>query len=206
MTIIFSNHGDQDTSIMPCIWDGIPDTKVVEVREYDTDYEQRVDEALAAEDDMVILCGHGSVYGLLHPDFMSGHYLVHENNVHLIHAKKVIGIFCFASEFASRVNLSGFFTSMFISNVNEACDNGYFHESKDFIARQNEIAYLRIRQLILSDIPMYEWPETMVNMAITGNECLDVTVEPLNESIDALTGIIYFNYRGMEYRPKLVLS
>ena len=92
MTIIFSNFEDVDTLILTKLWEKFNNPIVVEVCRDTENYEDVVNQAIINETETLIFCGHGTKYGLLHPNLFSGEYLLHENNVSLIHAKRVIGI------------------------------------------------------------------------------------------------------------------
>lgn len=158
MTIIFANHGDADCRALTELWRtwDFP-FKLVEIRKKDEYADLRVTNALINEDDTLILIGHGTTHGLLHPDFNSGEYLIHEENVNLIHAKRVYCSWCYASTFCQNHHLKSFATSMFISNVNEAADNciyGYTQEQIDANSRRFEAD---MSYLILNNIPMDQW-------------------------------------------------
>ena len=86
MTVIYSNFGDMDTQLLQLIWEGLNPDRIIEITHDTEDYEDIVDEALMIENDTLIMCGHGTTQGLLHPNLNSGQYIIHENNVHLIHA------------------------------------------------------------------------------------------------------------------------
>lgn len=47
-------------------------------------------------------------------------YIIDADNVDLLRDREVIGIWCYASDFATRYKLRGFFTYMFVSNPMEA--------------------------------------------------------------------------------------
>lgn len=157
MTIIYSNWNDDDTVILPLIWQNIPDVNVIEITTESENWEDTVDNAIANENDTLILAGHGTTYGLLFPDYNYGTYIVHENNVHLIHARNVICIFCNASTFLINNNIHGFATSMFITNENEAIDNGIFNYSQDEINLNSRQFQNEINWLLRNEIPLNEW-------------------------------------------------
>lgn len=188
MTVIYANHGDTDTSLLPLIWEGFNDANVVELQanliyRVDRDYETRVNEAIAAEDDTLIICGHGTEYGLLHPDIWRGEYLIHENNYQLIHARNVICVWCHASEFAERVGMNGFFTSMFISNINEAQVYNFYDTSSRAIIDSNIRFYRNINSLLTQHTPLNEWVEHL-----TANSVPEDSVEAYNNN-----GLRYFD-------------
>lgn len=163
MTIIYSNSGDRDTSLLQTIWQGLKIDRLIGISCNDENYEEAVDEALFDEYDTLILCGHGTTQGLLHPNFSSGEYIVHENNVHLIHARNVICLWCYASEFGVTNNLHGFFTGMFISNESEAEQNGITFAQSDYDDIDIDIcSYERyfnsmLNTFLRNNVPLYSW-------------------------------------------------
>ena len=160
MTVIYANSGDRDTLILQHIWEGI-NCRVIEIGVDTVDFEDEVDNALMQEENTLIICGHGTSHGLLHPNWNSGQYIIHENNVNLIHAQNVICSWCWASDFAETYNLHGFFTGMFISNVQEAEDN--FIHIHDYEELDEEIysygLYFTnyINQCLHNNVPLSEW-------------------------------------------------
>lgn len=123
--------------------------------------------------------GHGSPRGLFSAD-MHG-FLLDRNNVHLLKNRDVIGIWCYASDFARLNNLRGFFTYMFISNAQECsyhrCGNYY----NEVVYEQNRIFAEKVRGLIAENKPMEEW------------------VDYLYESCDSSLDFVNFNYSNLAY-------
>lgn len=157
MTVIYVNWHDDDTAILPLMWQNIPNANVIEITAESENWENEVDNAIANEDDTLILAGHGSIYGLLFPDYNYGTYVVHENNVHLIHARNVIFSFCFASTFLMNNHIHGFATSMFITNEHEAADNGILNYSQDDINSISRAFQYEINYLLRNNIPLNQW-------------------------------------------------
>lgn len=180
-TVIFSNMGDTDTLVLKHIWEGLPNVKVVEVNNHNGPWAKKVDSAILAEKDTLILCGHGYPSGLLSPQMHGEQFLVSERNVRYIKAKRVIGIWCYASSFARSVNLNGFFSSMFISNPIEAHINDCTRSDAATITREEILFGQRLNQLIASDIPMGEWKDKLIEQA-------DMNID-----------IVKFNYKGLTY-------
>lgn len=181
VTVIFSNMGDTDTLVLKHIWEGLPNVKVVEVNSYNGPWTKKVNTAILAEKDTLIFCGHGYPSGLLSPQNHGFPCIVSERNVKFIKAKRVIGIWCHASLFARNENLHGFFSSMFISNENEARFNGCPRANAETITREEILFGKRLNQLIASDIPMQEWKQKLIDQADMG--------------ID----VVRFNYNGLTY-------
>lgn len=162
MTIIYSNFGDRDTELLQNIWQDLHIDRYIEINYDSENYEAAIEEALIAEDDTLIICGHGTSYGLLHPNLNSGQYIIHENNVHLIHAQNVIGIWCWASAFAQTHHLQGFYTGMFISNLTEArhylyepCVNDILLDSH--IQEFENYFMHHVNELLQQNIPLQDW-------------------------------------------------
>ena len=130
---------------------------MVEILPTTDDYEDVVDRAIADEDDTLILIGHGTTNGLLHPDFYNGAYLIHENNINLIHARRVICMWCNASTFCENHNMHCFASSMFISNVQEAYDNCIYGMTQEQINSCGRFFYAQLANLIENNIPMEDW-------------------------------------------------
>lgn len=159
MTIIFANHEDDDSRVLTTMWQGLPNVKLIEILpSHRKNFEQRVDRAISEEDDTLIMTGHGTTHGLLHPNFFLGEYLIHENNLEFIHAKNIICDWCNASTFVANHNMHNTFaTSMFISNVNEAYDNGIMDYDQEFINRSGLRYCADVRQLLLDRVPLNQW-------------------------------------------------
>jgi hypothetical protein len=164
------------------MWKDIPNVNIVEITSESFDWEDIVDEAISNEDDTLILAGHGSIYGLLFPDYNYGTYIVHENNVHLIHAKNVIFSFCYASDFLVNNNIHGFATGMFITNEKEAYDNGILNYCQLEININN-------RQF-----------QNEINWLLRNNISLDRWVMILGAHMDIENSIDVFNRQGLYYQ------
>lgn len=121
------------------------------------DYEDIVDRAIAEEEDTLILIGHGTTHGLLHPDFHSGAYLIHENNINLIRARNIICMWCYASTFCENHNMHCFASSMFISNIEESYDNCIYGMTQEQINSCGRFFYAQLANLIENNIPMQDW-------------------------------------------------
>lgn len=167
MTVIFSDHGDNDCLLLSSMWRGI-DANVIHIRLGDNGWQEVVDATIAKEEDTLILAGHGTSHGLLSPNFME--YVIHEGNVRLIHAKRVICFWCHASEFCERNGLRAFSTSMFISNTEEAVANHCKHTDAESIDEANMAIYNDMRRLIAEDTNIERWASIMWNRINVRNE------------------------------------
>jgi len=171
MTVIYGNRGDMDTLMLPSIWERLDNVNVVEIGLRTFHFEDRVAEAIANEDDTLILCGHGTSWGLLHPNFHTGQYIIHENNYRDIHARNLICVWCHAADFAERYHVNGFFSSMFISNVNEAQEhlgNGT-DLTQDQIGDSELIFCRRLNALLRDGTPLNEWVPTLKSLMNENN-------------------------------------
>lgn len=146
--------------------------RIIEITHATEDYEDIVDEALMSENDTLIMCGHGTTQGLLHPNLNSGQYIIHENNVHLIHAQNVIGSWCYAADFAETHHLHGFFTGMFISNESEAEQYGITFAQSEYddinieITQYETYFNLMVHNFLENNIPLSEWLNILNNDGI----------------------------------------
>lgn len=134
MTVIWSNVGDNDTALLENIWKGIDGVNAVELNKESKDIDEAVMEAILAEDDTLVLAGHGSPGGLFDPCF-SG-YAFSYPEVGFVKAKNVFCIWCNASTFCVENDFECLATSMFISNVGEAYMNS-IQTNKETIDRCN---------------------------------------------------------------------
>jgi hypothetical protein len=113
--------------------------------------------AIIDEKDIIILIGHGTEYGLLN-SHLDG-YFIDSGWVNFLRNKTIIGIWCYAGNFADRYGLKGFFTSNFISNVDELLECGFnnFEHSDSIIEYENVHFSNRINFYLRTNVPMDEW-------------------------------------------------
>lgn len=183
-TVIFSNAGDTDTTVLRFIWKGIPNVKLVEITKDTVNAKEKVEQAIEAEHDTLICCGHGSQMGLFDPSRTGYTFLVNRQNYKKIKVNRFIGIWCHASEYGESVHLKGFYSSMFISNKKEAEMNSCYQASAKAITDQEVLFCLRLNELISNYIPMKKW------------------VSMLNEAGDKTIDVVKFNYDGLKYLTK----
>lgn len=160
MTVIFSNSGDVDCSLLPLMWEGLKAT-VIEITPTTEDWEDKVAAALVNETDTLIFAGHGTQYGLLFPNFHKGDYIIHENNVDNIRAKRVFCCWCNADDFCIEHNLRSVATSMFISNVDEAYNCGYCEYDQSDINAVCTDFYKEINGLLSRRVPLPQWVQSL---------------------------------------------
>lgn len=135
--------------------------------------------AIIDETEQIVLIGHGTEGGLLNQR-LDG-YIIDSRMVQFLRGKDVIGIWCNASNFADRYDLTGFFTSMFISNTHELIECGFqtFDNCADEIRRQNQIFSSRINQLLSTNTPSREWATILF------------------DSLNNEERFVYYNYEAM---------
>lgn len=118
--MIVVHPSDPSTKMLSLIYEGIEDVTLFD------SYLQR-DEILSAiaaapKDEPVLLLGHGSPEGLY--DLRYGLVLRDSDADLLKDRPNLVGIWCFASSYAYKHGLKGFFSGMFISEEPEAWMNG----------------------------------------------------------------------------------
>ena len=102
----------------------------------------------------------------------------------LLRDREVIGIWCYASMFALRADLHGFFTNMFISNSVEASCMGCGEWDNEILYKQNKKFAVAINELIRNEVPMDTWVQT------------------LYDNCDKELNFVDFNYSRLAYFPK----
>ena len=145
----------EDTKMFKCLYTGI-DAKVL----VNPTKEDAI-KAIYEENDCVMLIGHGTEYGLLDVD-LNG-YLIGPGSAPLLKNRTVIGIWCYAGNFAQKYDLKGFFTSNFISNIDELIDCGFsrFNEDEDTISVENFLFSCRINEYLREKVPLCEWVDKL---------------------------------------------
>ena len=196
MTVIYSNFHDSDTYLLRGIWEGL-DSRVIELRLDDRYSEERgrlddptipydssrkeieeINRAIESEEDTLIVCGHGTEDGCLSPHF---DYTLSSSNKDMIRAKRFIGIWCNALTFAKKNNVSGFFSSMFITNTVEADYMGMGNVGKERI-KESEMKFVNtLNSLLRNNIPIDKWKEAF--------NCI----------VDATNEVEVFNFTSLGY-------
>ena len=174
MTTIFSNNEDIDSEMLMELFSDIPGNNIVEIKYsmISSDWRTIVENAIANENDTLIICGHGSPDGLFFPGFED--FIIHNLHVDTIHAKKVICVWCHASSFVKRFGLHNCIASgMFISNVIEAYVNRINDCDQDYINNTVKNIYAQFKSLICSDVPINEYPKRIFE-TIDNNNKIDL--------------------------------
>ena len=103
----------------------------------------------------LLLSGHGSPDGLFNHDW--SRFAISKRDVRFLRLRTIIGVWCYASEFADTYNLHGFFSSMFISTPDEAMQHWMNDWTPESITLQNVLFSERLNNLMTSSIPMNQW-------------------------------------------------
>ena len=164
----------EDTNDFAGIYDGLNATILINP----TSSECR--RAIIDETEQIVLIGHGTECGLLNQR-LDG-YIIDSRMVQFLRGKDIIGIWCNASNFADRYDLTGFFTSMFISNSRELIECGFqtFDNCDDEIRRQNQIFAERIYELLAANTPSGNWATILYDSLTDSDE-----------------RFVYYNYEAM---------
>lgn len=102
----------------------------------------------------LLISGHGTEMGLLTKDFKG--YIIDSGMVDMLRRRTIIGCWCYAGNFADHYGLHGFFTSMFISNINEATELGFTTDAET-ITNENTWFSNRIHRFLEEGTPMSQW-------------------------------------------------
>ena len=174
MIIVYVNS-KEDTSTFSPLYENIEGSTLL----YNPTKEEVVKILSERPNESLMCFGHGTESGLLSEDWSET--IIDSSMVDLLRDRDIIGIWCYASEFAKRHNLRGFFTYMFVSNLQECvfCRLGYYDE--EIIFEQNEKFARRINKLINNGTPLADW------------------VELLNEGRDQGYAFVDFNYENLCY-------
>lgn len=118
-------------------------------------------EELKREKECIVLIGHGTENGLLNQR-LDG-YIIDSSMVNFLRGKTIIGIWCYAGNFADKYNLKGFFTSNFISNTEELTNCGYeqFADCDKIIQDENLTFSWKINSFLQNKKPLNEWINTL---------------------------------------------
>ncbi len=181
MTVIYSNAGDVDCELLRNLWKGIEDVNVVEINwdGFDCCNIETVNAAISQEDDFLLFCGHGQPEGLFGP--FHGGLAFGKHNLHLVHARQVLCVWCYAADFCRDNHLAALASSMFISNTDEAYYNCINGESQEQINETNIRIYTEMNALIREGLHISEW------------------CDPLLATLDRSNKIDEFNRGGMIY-------
>lgn len=140
------------------------------------------------KDAYLMLLGHGSPDGLYTRLDDSGEPVMFDkvlvNRSHRFYLRQhnchLIGIFCYAREFAEQFGLHGLFSGMFISEFKEALELGVPTTEEE--VKKELVKFMeRLRFCLEQDFPLYEIPDR------------------LREMDDARTPLTHYNYYSIYY-------
>ena len=165
----------EDTARLKKAYEGLDDVTLL----YNPTKEEVVEELQLNNDPLVMCLGHGTTSGLFGTSWLG--YVVDRSMADLLKNRKMIGIWCFASSFAERYGLNGYFTSMFISNINEAEGFGFVDNNNDDIFNEINLFCEKINIYLKDGVPMNQW------------------VTDLQATCHKEKDFVKFNYEGMRY-------
>lgn len=165
--IIVYIDSKEDTSTFAPLYQNIEGSTLL----FNPTREEVVDILTERPTETLMCFGHGSPRGLFSHDW-SG-MVIDGSMAHLLRGRDMIGIWCYASEFARIHNLRGFFTYMFVSNLQECVFGHHGFYQEQVIFEQNERFARRVNELINNGTPLTEWVETLYNGRDLGMSFVD---------------------------------
>ena len=174
MIIIHQTFNTEDGEMLSKIYEGLSNIILLK----DTSRAVIEETLKSFPNENAMLLGHGSRDGLFGK---GGSYVIDGHNENLLQGRHVIGIWCYAAEFADKNWLHGFFTSMFISNLQEALMNSFFNNDSSEICEHLEKFCISINKLIKDKTPLREW------------------VSILQSNADISIPFVRFNYEALTY-------
>ena len=100
--------------------------------------------ALIEEHDRIVMMGHGAPNGL----FGGSGMIIDETFIDLLQTKETVYIWCHVDKFVNKYNLKGFYTGMFISELDEAIYCGVTDGTQEHIDYSNELFAHTVGQFI----------------------------------------------------------
>lgn len=174
--IVIHIDNTPDTTILSRIYDGLDNITL----SYNRNKSNIKRLLRITGDEPVMILGHGTPNGLLNKS--RNGFALGSEAVEWLRNRTVIGIFCYASEFADKYKLHGFFTSMFISNMEEALYENMQEGADDkLIEDQMTLFCDKVHDLICHNIPLSEW------------------VSILQKDADISIPFVRFNYEALTY-------
>lgn len=130
--MIVVHPDDPSTKMLGMLYEGIEGVTLFD------SWRQRKEilEAVAAapREEPVLLLGHGCPKGLY--DLQNGYLVIRPDDADLLKDRpNLVGIWCYASSYAYRYGLKGFFSGMFISEPQEALANGVTASAREIYGK-----------------------------------------------------------------------
>jgi hypothetical protein len=174
--IVVHIDSQHDTSVMKAMYEGLADVTLL-YNPTRLELEDALEKNPTAD---LITIGHGNAHGLFSRDW-SG-YVIDGANADLLRGReRVVCVWCWAADFARRNQLRGFFTSMFISNPEEAIMYGKDRRPVEVFDQQNLWLCDEVKSMWNGKTPMNEW------------------VERLRSRCDNSLDFVRYNYEGVTY-------
>ena len=140
-----------DTTRLKKAYEGLENVTLL----YNPTKEEVIGQLELSDDPLVMCLGHGTTSGLFGTNWQD--YVVDRSIIHLLQNRQMIGIWCFASSFAERYGLHGYFTSMFISNLNEAEGFGFPDNTDEDILNEVNLFCESINTCLKEGVPIEQW-------------------------------------------------
>ena len=169
---------DPSTRMLSLIYEGLADVTIF------NSWQQRkeilnVIEATPKEEPIFLL-GHGSSSGLLDKRFG---FIIRDEDADLLKNRpNLVGIWCYASDFAYRHGLKGFFSGMFISEFTEALHCKVNTNTKEIEDKAFDFAF-RFGNMLSMGIPL--------------NQIVEDLTSPCHHDSELTS----FNYSRLTWRP-----
>lgn len=123
--------------------------------------------------DRIIMLGHGTEYGLY--DLVRKSIIISSELVYLLRDKDCVGIWCNANKFFEKYNLTGFYTGMIISELEESYLYNISGVSIDLIEESNKLFAYAIKE----SIDLVDIVESVKNIYIGSNGIISFNKENL---------------------------
>lgn len=176
--MIVVHPSDPSTKMLGLIYEGLDNVTLFD--SWEQRDEIRAALAAAPREEPVLLLGHGCPYGLY--DLRYGLVLTDADAELLKDRPNLVGIWCYASDYASRHGLKGFFSGMFISEEPEAWVNGVDAEAGEIDGKAWDFAG-RFGDMLRAGMPLED----------AARELMD----PRHVDSD----LTRFNYSRLTWRP-----
>lgn len=156
---------DESTTFLTDIYKDIPNKKVIT----SGDYQEVIHEI--DRHDRIIMLGHGSPFGLLGvQQFKNKFLIVDYNTAKHLKDKECVFIWCNADQFVKRYNLKGFYSGMFISEVEEGVFCGLPKTTEEEVVTSNTTFSKIVGKIINNNVDkIYEVVKTEYGKLITNN-------------------------------------
>ena len=176
--MIIVHPNDPSTVMLKPIYEGIKNVTIFDSWTQKDEIIKAI--AAAPKDEPILLLGHGSPSGLY--DVRVG-LLIDDDDAHLLKDRQnLVGIWCYASTYAYRHGLKGFFSGMFISELEEAWSNGV-RAKADEINRK-----------------AWDFSRRFGDMLKEGKPLGEIAAE-LQHPLHQDSELTFFNYSRLAWRP-----